>query len=839
MLNQVGFVAARRPVLAVARSKARWSPSVCFSSIAGNDRVSPPPDKLRNVGILAHIDAGKTTVTERMLFYSGELSSVGEVHDGDTMMDFMDQERERGITINSAATTFRWNKHTMNLIDTPGHVDFTVEVERAVRALDGAVALFDAVAGVQAQTETVWRQASRYGVPRIGYVNKMDRPGASFERTAKVIAQRFGTEVLPVQLPVHDSNGNFKGVIDVITQELFVFDQEDKLTTTFEEVPLYKAANLGLDVDVVQVMAARAELLDRLAGLDIEFGELYLDAMIEDPNLGSPMKAFPNDVVRAAIRRATLNQHESKAMPLLCGSALKNTAVQPLMDAIIHYLPNPIEAEELKQRQRDEELALIKSLSGPEAPAEEVSGDAGAEKGEKKKGKAKKSKSKNKNKSKSQAEAVPKDLSNAATALVFKVQNDPQRGPLCFVRVYKGQFDAKKSYYNLSAVNKKGKPAQERAQQLLRAYANEYDMLDSISEGDIAIITGLKQARTGDTICSDPNGEQLMGVQIPPPVFTASIEIDSPSEEAKLNDALAILTRDDPSLTVNNDEETGQLLLSGMGELHLEVSLTKLQRDFGIDCEFSRVRVAYRETLSSETEGTGSFTPRVGASEDDSVAADGATVTIRILPHPAGVDTPITFANDDFSSENGMSFEVPGGGPESAWELSPEQETGVKSGILSALNRGPLLGYPMLGVEVEVLSTKSFAPPSASLDTLRAAGSLAVKRALESQNVAPQLLEPKAKLLISCPDDHIGSVIGELTGSRRALVEDVSPEGSLFDGDQLSRSQITATVPLEGVLGYSTALRSLTSGDATFSIQVDGYVPLSQQQLDKILFPSN
>lgn len=771
-------------------------------------------EKLRNIGILAHIDAGKTTVTERMLYYSGEVTHIGEVHDGDTVMDYLDQERERGITINSAATSFEWNNHILNLIDTPGHVDFTVEVERAVRALDGAVCLYDAVAGVQAQSETVWVQAARYGVPRIAFVNKMDREGANMDRVVEMIEDRFGVQALPIHQPYiikgEQNNDIFKGVVDLVAQRVHVWDQS-------KETKTYETHELDILPEELQEKATlgRETLAERLAGLDDTFFDVFCEAEEHPDGVAS----IEDDSIRQAIRRICLRQSETNAIPVMCGTALKNTGVQVLLDAVVDFLPNPMEsagADELRQQD-----ALSKK----------------------------------------------KRKATDSTALVFKVQHDPNRGALAYVRVYEGKMENKKQYHNVSLLqaiedgehvglsnvgqgkgrsSKAALPVRERVQGVLRAYANDYEMIESIPAGDIGILCGLKGVRTGDTISSNAKCPSLRGVQIPPPVFSAAIELESISDEQKLLDALEILQRDDPSLHVVQDDETGQLLMYGMGELHLDISVTKLQRDFKVPCNLGRVRVAYRETLRESTEATGKYTPQLQQAkntENDDVATDddvegksGTTsVTLRVRPHPDGINAPVRVLPEstEFNkSESRINFRNLGGGSETKWTLKIEQEKSLRNGIFDAFQRGPILGFPVQGIEVEIVEEMCEAPPGAAAPAIRAAASRAVTEILNKGST--MLLEPVANVIITVPDDNIGSVIGDLSSNdRRGQIKDVQAESETII--HMQKSAITAVVPLEGLIGYSTVLRSLTAGEGTFTLTVSGYTEVPDSHVSKIV----
>mmetsp|Transcript_9240 Transcript_9240/g.14995 ORF Transcript_9240/g.14995 Transcript_9240/m.14995 type:complete len:749 (+) Transcript_9240:89-2335(+) len=712
-------------------------------------------DSMRNIGILAHIDAGKTTVTERMLFFCGEVNSTGEVHDGDTVMDYLDQERERGITINSAATTFKWRESIFNLIDTPGHVDFTVEVERAVRVMDGAVAVIDAVAGVQAQTETVWGQAARYKVPRIAFVNKMDRDGANFIAAAKSLEKRLGALPLLTQLPCFRGDRLFRGVVNLLDGQLHIWSQE-KGDRDFMSEPLMNSQDD--DLLKVEALKYREELVEQLADLDEEFGDVYLERSMEAEcgDLASHIELFPAEEIKPLLRKVTLNQYETRAVPVFCGSALKNTGVQLVMDGVVDYLPKP--------------LVL-------------------------------------------QGETNFK-------ALAFKVQHDTARGPLVFVRVYSGVLESRGVYHVISPQCKGAK--KERANQVLRAFANDFEQVERVVEGDIGIVVGLKHTRTGDTITDTPKKTvtPLDTISIPAPVFSTALELETAADEPKLVQALNIMTRDDPSLSVVENEETGQLVLYGMGELHLEVAHNKLLRDFKVECEMGRVQVAYRETYLGEAQSTGVHQV-AGADGSNSVTK----LTLRVSPHEGGVNAPATVA-----IKKKAMVKHPESGELVA--LSEEQTEGISDGISKALNSGPILGYPLQGIAVELVESESEASPKTAASILQGAALRAMSNFMSTPEAVPNLLEPLVSIEIVVPDDYIGAVIGDLTNIRRGLVDDVQAQENVHGTRQ--KSIIYAKVPLEGLIGYSTAIRSTTAGEGSFSTNVDGYKLVTASELEKI-----
>ena len=843
---------ALAPALALALRPARPGLLLrpCARALSGGG-ATPAVELIRNIGICAHIDAGKTTLSERVLFYSGESSAIGEVHDGDTVMDFLEQERERGITINSAAISFQWSSPaaperalSVNLIDTPGHVDFTVEVERSVRALDGAVACFDAVAGVQAQSETVWRQAQRYGVARIAFINKMDRVGADYRRAVAMIEQRFGAVALVTQLPLLDEEGALRGVVDLASMQVHVWDQQTKHAREWQRTPCsayeWPQRN-GSPKALAEVSAAREALANRLSDVDDQFADQYLAALDEG-------KEPSEQQLRLAIRRATVRQSKTQAVPVLCGSALKNTGVQLLMDAVVDYLPDPAEAALERAGLNDEEqetadeAAPQPAAPAPKAPAPGKKGGAG--------GKhvaptpPHKQQPNQQQQQQQHRQQANQHNDKAMVALCFKVQHDPQRGPLSFVRVYRGVLEAKQQFHNVTALRQaersgsaaaRERARKERANQLLRAFANEFESIDAIGTGDIGIIVGAKHVRTGDSLSSEPGLVPLRGVQIPRPVFTASLELESAADEPKLLEALEILTRDDPSLVAVQDDETAQLLLSGMGELHLDIALSKLQRDFKLPCAFTRVRVAYRETLLGEAEAVGVFSPALGGGDAARKDPNAMHVALRLSPHPGGINEPACIAVEGRpwslagARAPKLTFRAGGDSEAASWQLKVDQFHALAAGALDALKRGPTLGYPVQGVMVEVLEEDSQGPAAGAPDHLRAAAAMAVLKVLQHHKAAalPALIEPKAKVQVSCPDRFVGPVISDLTSARRAMVQDVVSEAApgppAAGSFSQARSTVHAAVPLEGLLGYSTALRSMTAGEASFEITVDGY----------------
>lgn len=739
---------------------------------------------VRNIGIMAHIDAGKTTTTERMLFYCGRLRSMGDVHDGDTVMDFLPQERERGITINSAATTLAWRDTTINLVDTPGHVDFTVEVERAVRVLDGAVVLFDAVAGVEAQTETVWAQARRYHVPRIAFVNKMDREGASLQRTADAIKRRLGATPLVTQLPLGEG-GAFWGVIDLLTMEVvWSADKEGKDVRRLdmaEAVGAGRGVHPGLQqIDDGEVDAARAGrelLLEKLAEFDDEFADAYLEAAEEgsDGTLGIGVAD-----VSAALRRVTLAQlHEGSndggAVVVLCGAAYRNKGVQALMDAVASYLPSPHDVGdvEAKHVSRQEVVRRVPSASEP------------------------------------------------LLALAFKVQRQPGMGPLVFVRVYSGVLRSKMPVLNST------QQVVERPSKLVQVLADQVREVDEVGAGHIAAFAGMKVTCTGDTLClnGDPHAAVLPGVNMPPTVFTAALEVASLSEQTKLDEALEICVREDPSLVVSHDEDTGQTLVSGMGELHLEVTVDRLVREHGVDVTLGRMRVAYRETVATEAAASSTY-DRVVSSR-----RHFARIGVRVRPHVAEDGSPLP--NRLEFEESNAPLRCRMVKPDDEWTQAGDEELGIldpaladalRQGLRDALGRGPLLGYAVAGVSLSFDGSDVEVSPDSTPPAVRAAAVGAVEKAMKA--ASPTLLEPSMAVRVVTPDRCVGDILSDLTSQRRAVVQFVesdveSPPGA--GHESATKTCVAADVPLSEMVGYATALRSLTAGEASFTMEFSQY----------------
>ena len=674
---------------------------------------------------MAHIDAGKTTVSERILFYTGRLHRVGEVHDGAATMDWMEQEQERGITITAAATTCHWDKHRINIIDTPGHIDFTVEVERSLRVLDGAVAVFCAVGGVEPQSETVWRQADKYQVPRIAFVNKLDRVGADFFRTVEMMTERLGASPVLVQVPVGSAE-SFKGVIDLVDMEFLTWNTDD----------------MGLDVKRSPIpgdlestaLDYRDQLLAGIADWDDDLLVKYLD--------GQEIKA---NEIRRALRQATLN---SGLIPVLCGSALKNVGVQPLLDSINYYLPSPLDVPDI-------------SGKNPQSGVDE-----------------------------SRSARNDHDFS----ALAFKIATDPHVGKLTFLRVYSGKID--KGSRVLNATNGK----KDRLDRVLQMHANKREELSSLSAGDIVAAVGLKNVSTGDTICTPSSPVILESMDFPDPVISIAVEPKTKADIEKMNLSLARLVEEDPTLRAKTDEETGQLLLSGMGELHLEIIVDRLLREFGVSAEIGNPEVAYRETVERHAVANHKYARQTGG------RGQYGHVVLEVYPVEKGI---------------GFEFvdEIRGGA------IPTEYIPAVKKGIEQAMTNGVLAGYPVTDVGVR-LYDGSFHPVDSSEMAFSIAGSLAFKEAVKKAK--PVLLEPMMKTEVIVPDEYLGKVIGDLN-TRRAQILDTELQV------KSSTQVVKAYTPLAQMFGYVKSLRSFTQGRANYSMEFSHYSGVPSNIAEEIL----
>jgi elongation factor G len=675
-----------------------------------------PLEKTRNIGIMAHIDAGKTTTTERILYYTGRTHKMGEVHEGAAVMDWMEQEQERGITITSAATACEWQGHRINIIDTPGHVDFTVEVERSLRVLDGAIAIFDSVAGVEPQSETVWRQADKYRVPRIAYVNKMDRTGADFFAAVETMKERLGANPLPIQIPIGQES-EFTGVVDLIENKALVW--QDELGTEFEygEIPAELAD---------QAHDHRTQLIEACADYDDELMEAYLNE-----------EEIPHERIARSLHRATL---DIKVTPVLCGSSFKNKGVQPLLDAIVELLPSPLE---------------VPPVTGVEPPKK---GEDGGTR---------------------EAERPPQDDAPFA-ALAFKVMVDPYVGKLTYFRVYSGTL--KSGSRVLNSANRRT----ERVGRLLMMHANHREEIEECYAGDIVAGVGLKQTSTGDTLCAPDASIVLEQIEFPEPVIAVAIEPKTKADQEKLSESLGRLAEEDPTFQVESDEETGQTLIHGMGELHLEVIVDRLLREFSVDANVGRPQVAYRETIRDRVEKVeGRFVRQTGG------RGQYGHAVINLEPAPGeGFD----FVN-----------EIKGG------RIPTEYIPSVEQGIEEALASGVKAGYPMVDVRAE-LTDGSYHEVDSSEMAFKVAGSMAVQEA--ARRAKPVLLEPVMSVEVVTPEEFLGEVIGDLS-RRRGKVQGQEPRGNAL--------AIKAFVPLGEMFGYATDLRSSTQGRASYTMQFERY----------------
>ena len=669
-------------------------------------------DRVRNIGIMAHIDAGKTTTTERILYYTGRTHKMGEVHEGAATMDWMAQEQERGITITSAATTAEWRDHRINIIDTPGHVDFTAEVERSLRVLDGAVAVFDAVAGVQPQSETVWRQADKYKVPRIVFINKMDRTGADFFKSVESIVEKLGANPVPIQIPIGQEE-HHRGVVDLVEMNAITYEDDLGEKFTVGEIPAELAE---------QAHEYHHLLIDAIAEHDDELTETYLT----DESLVTP------EMIKRALRAGTL---ADALTPVLLGSAFKNKGVQPLLDGVIDYLPSPLDVPAIAGLDPKTEAELTRDAD-PNAPF---------------------------------------------AALAFKVMTDPFVGKLTYFRVYSGTLKSGDRVLNTTT----GK--MERISRILQMHANHREERDEITAGEIAAGVGLKSTTTGDTLAIDSAPIVLERMTFPEPVISVAIEPKTKGDQDKLGAGLARLSDEDPTFRVTSDEETGQTLIAGMGELHLEILVDRLMREFNVEANVGRPQVAYRETIGQAAEKIqGKFVRQTGGSGQYGHAV------INLLPQEPGVG--YEFAD-----------KIVGG------KIPKEYIKPIDEGIQEAMNSGILAGYPVVDVKVELIDG-SYHDVDSSERAFKIAGSMAFKEAMK--RAKPKLLEPMMAVEVVTPEDFLGDVMGNLN-SRRGRIEEMNPMGNA--------TTIKAMVPLSEMFGYATDVRSMTQGRATFTMQFDRY----------------
>jgi elongation factor G len=678
-----------------------------------------PIEQVRNIGIMAHIDAGKTTTTERILYYTGINYKIGEVHEGTATMDWMIQEQERGITITSAATTCFWQDHRINIIDTPGHVDFTIEVERSLRVLDGAVALFCAVGGVEPQSETVWRQADKYRVPRIAFINKMDRVGADYQRVVREIREKLKARPVLLQIPI-GSEDRFTGIVDLVEQCAIVWE-EDRLGASFkiEAIP---------EELLAEAKAARDKLIEALADHNDPIMELYLEGKSPDP-------AF----IRSAIRDATL---KLEVVPVLLGSAFRNKGVQPMLDAVVNYLPSPLD------------LPPVIGKNGEKVE-----------------------------------ERWPRDDAPLA-ALAFKIMTDPYIGTLTFLRIYSGRLESGSSVLNST----KGK--RERIGRLVKMHANKREEISEVFAGDICAV-GLRDTTTGDTLCDSAHPIVLEAIEFPDPVIQIAIEPKTKADQERLSEALQKLAKEDPSFRVSFNRETGQTLIAGMGELHLEIIVDRMLREFKVDANVGKPQVAYRETIRRAAEAEGRFVRQSGGHGQFGV------VDLRIEPLPKG---------------GGFEFSDETRGGAIPRNFIPAVEEGVKE----AMETGVMAGYPMVDVRAVLLDGQYHEVDSSEL-AFKIAGSMAFKEAAEKAR--PVLLEPVMEVEVVTPQEFMGDVLGDLNSRRGKILEMESRAGAQV---------ITARVPLASMFGYATRLRSLTQGRATYTMQFAVYEPVPPQIYEEL-----
>ena len=678
-------------------------------------------DRCRNIGIMAHIDAGKTTTTERILFYTGITYKIGEVHEGTAVMDWMEQEQERGITITSAATTCVWRDHRINIIDTPGHVDFTAEVERSLRVLDGAVAVFDSVAGVEPQSETVWRQADKYRVPRICFVNKMDRIGADFTRTLDQIRTKLQGNPVAIQIPI-GSEDNFTGIIDIVRMKAIRWKDETLgADYVVEEIP---------EELKVEAHAYREQLIEKVSEVDDQILESYLH--------GEPIA---EDRIKAALRKRVVESVRGKGAPfvvVICGSAFKNKGVQPLLDAVVDYLPSPLDI--------------------PPVVGIDPKGASGAT-----------------------AERPAKDEA-PFSALAFKIMTDPFVGQLTFIRVYSGVMTSGMAVFNAT------KQKTERIGRLLKMHANKREEIKEVYAGDIAAAVGLKSVSTGDTICDDKKPVILEAMDFPEPVISLAIEPKTKADQEKLGLGLGKLMAEDPTFRVQTDQDTGQVVIAGMGELHLEIIVDRLKREFNVEASVGKPQVAYKETITKASEGEGRYIKQTGG------RGQYGHARIRLMPRKPG---------EGYLFEN----EIVGGA------IPKEYIKPIDQGIREAMTTGVLAGYPMDDVKIE-LYDGSYHDVDSSEMAFKIAGSMAFKDAAGRAN--PVLLEPVMRVEVVVPEEYMGDVIGDLT-SRRGHIQSMESRG----GSQV----INSRVPLSEMFGYATDLRSRTQGRGSYSMHFDRYEP--------------
>ncbi|HEX7588468.1 MAG TPA: elongation factor G [Anaerolineae bacterium] len=682
-------------------------------------------DKIRNIGVIAHIDAGKTTVSERILYYTGKTYKIGEVHDGTAVMDWMEQERERGITITAAATTTMWREHQINLIDTPGHIDFTAEVQRSLRVLDGGIVVFDAVAGVQPQSETVWRQADRFGVPRLAFINKMDRIGANFDRTVEMIIDRLGAKPVSIQMPI-GAESSFVGFVDLIKMKEFVYGED------LDAPPVELEVREELKVDALR---RRAAMVEAVAETDEALTTKYLEG-----------HEISVEELQPALRRATLS---GKIVPVLCGAALRNKGVQAVLDAVIDLLPSP------------QDIPPVRGLNPDDLTKEETR---------------------------------RADENEPTSALAFKIVTDPYVGRLAYVRVYSGKLSTGQAMLNTSRRNQR-----ERIGRLVRMHANAREEIEEVLAGDIAAIIGPKNTFTGDTLCDPSKPILLEAIKFPEPVIQVAIEPRTKADQDKMAEALRRLSEEDPTFRVHTDEETGQTLIAGMGELHLDVLVDRMVREFKVWANVGKPQVAYRETITRPVKAEGRFVRQTGG------RGQYGHVWLELEP-----------------MEKGKGFEFVDAIRGAA--IPKEYIPAVEKGIVESLDSGVMAGYPVVDVRARLVDG-SFHEVDSSEMAFKIAGSMAFKAGF--QRAGPVLLEPIMRVEVVVPESYMGDVIGDLS-ARRAHIEGMEPRIG-------GASAINAFVPLATMFGYATDLRSATQGRGTFTMEFDHYDQLPANIAEQVI----
>lgn len=677
-----------------------------------------PLEKFRNIGIMAHIDAGKTTTTERILFYTGKTHKIGETHEGESQMDWMAQEKERGITITSAATTANWKGHVINIIDTPGHVDFTVEVERSLRVLDGAVTVLDAKSGVEPQTETVWRQADKYGVPRVVYINKMDATGADFFKSVETIKDRLRCNAVPIQIPI-GAESDFRGVVDLVTMEGIV--HLDDLGKEIEIGPIPESV-------LARAQEFRTLLVEAVADLDEELTMKYLEG-----------EEITVDEMKVALRKGTIN---NQIVPVICGSSYKNKGVQEMIDAAVDYLPSPVD---------------IPAIAGTSLEGEEDSREA--------------------------SDDAP------MSALAFKIATDPFIGRLAFTRIYSGVMTSG-SYVLNSTKNKK-----ERIGRIVKMHANHRQEIEELRAGDIGAVVGLKDTTTGDTLCADNAPIILESMVFPEPVIRVAIEPKTKASQEKMGIALAKLAEEDPTFKTYTDQETGQVIIAGMGELHLEIIVDRLQREFKVECNVGAPQVAYKETITQAVKAEGKFVRQSGG------RGQYGHAVIELIPHEG-----------EYTFENGIVGGV----------VPREYVPAVDQGIREASQAGIIGGYPTINFRARIVDG-SYHDVDSNEMAFKIAGSMAFKNAMAK--AAPQILEPMMKVEVTVPEEYMGDVIGDIN-SRRGRIEGMT--------DRAGAKVVASFVPLSEMFGYATTLRSKTQGRGVYAMEFDHYEPVPKSIQEEI-----